>query len=130
MMAVMTRRKPRIINNEKIIEAIMELPNPIYDKKHDLYIFIEGNARSNQTRVEHIAEYNHDLKVRDIKQIPQIISGYYFSYKKDPFKKDTFNYYALRKGRDKGFVKISIQIDASNRKRAWIKTVYTTYLIK
>ena len=125
----MSKRKPKTYNPEKLIEAINKLPNPMYDQKHDLSIYIEGRARSNQTRIEHIVEYGHDLKVRDIESIKEGINNY-FKYKKDPNRKNTFNYYVLRKGEDKGFVKISIQIDSENNKRAWVKTVYVTYSIK
>ena len=101
----------------------------MYDKKHDFYIYVEGNARSNQTRVDHIVEYGHDLKVRDLECVPEGIV-HYFSYKKDPVYKNTFNYYIDRKGDDKGFIKVSIQIDSNDHKRAWIKTIFITYVIK
>ena len=126
----MTKRKPKVYSEQKIIDAVKKLPNPLVDKRHDLLIYIDqGRARSNQTRVEHIAEFGHDLKERDINCIPEGIVEY-FAYKKDPVYKDTFNYYIRRKGLDKGFVKVSIQIDAINSKKAWIKTVFITYRIK
>ena len=125
----MTRRKPNIYDPTLLIEAIKKWPNPMFDKKHDLYIYVEGNARSNQTRIDHIVEYGHDLKVRDLECVPEGIKSY-FAYKKDPVYKDTFNYYINRKGEDKGFIKVSIQIDNHNHKRAWIKTVFITYVIK
>ena len=123
------KRKPRNYNPTDLINAINSLPNPMVDTKHSLSIFIEGKARSNQTRVEHIAEFGHDLKVRDIVLIPDGIKNY-FSYKMDPVYKDTFNYYLKRKGKDRGFVKVSIQIDKNNPQRAWVKTIYVTYKIK
>lgn len=99
---------------------------PIYDIKHDLHIYVEGQARSNQTRLEHIVESSHDLKVRDLVDVPNGINGY-FVYKKDPVYKDTYNYYLYRKGKDKGFTKVSIQIDHKNPRRAWIKTIYIAH---
>ena len=129
MFSVMTQRRPKYYNPEKLIEAINKLPNPLIDKKHNLEIYIEGYARSNQTRVEHIVDYSHDLKVRDIELIVEGIKNY-FCYNKDPIYKDTFNYYLVRKGKDKGFIKVSIQIDPRNKKRAWIKTIFITYHIK
>lgn len=125
----MTQRKPQKYDSEKLIEAIEKWPTPIIDKKHQLSIYVEGRARSNQTRVEHIVEYGHDLKVRDLESVPEGITNY-FAYKKDPTYKDTYNYYLKRKGEDKGLIKISIQIDNNNPKRAWIKTIYITYHIK
>ena len=123
------RRKPKIYNPNDLIAAVNSLPNPMIDSKHNLSIFIEGKARSNQTRVEHIVEYSHDLKVRDIQAVPRGIKEY-FAYKKDPTYKNTYNYYIIRKGKDKGFIKVSIRIDDNNPNRAWVKTIYVTYRIK
>ena len=52
----MTQRKPLIYDPTLLIEAISKWPNPMYDKKHNFYLYVEGNARSNQTRVDHIVE--------------------------------------------------------------------------
>ena len=123
------KRKPKVYNPEHLIEAIKKWPNPMYDKKHGYYLYVEGRARSNQTRIEHIIEYSHDLKARDLEFVPDGIKNY-FDYKKDPVYKYTFNYYLIRKGLDKGFIKISIQIDSQNKKKAWIKTIFITYKIK
>ena len=125
----MSKRKPRIYNPHHLLEAISKWPNPMYDKRHGYYIYVEGMARSNQTRVEHIIKYGHDLKARDLELVPDGINNY-FKYKKDPVYRDTFNYYLIRKGEDKGFVKISIQIDSEDRKRAWIKTIFIAYKVK
>lgn len=125
----MTARKPKNYNPAHLIEAINKWPNPMFDKKHGYYIYVEGRARSNQTRIEHIIEYSHDLKARDLELVPEGIT-HYFKYKKDPIYKDTYNYYLIRKGNDKGFVKISIQIDAKEKTKAWIKTIFITYKIK
>ena len=125
----MTRRKPSTYDPTKLLEALEKLPNPLIDKKHNLSIYIEGRARSNQTRAEHIVEYGHDLKVRDIELIQLGISNY-FKFKKDLKYKNTFNYYIKRKGSDKGFVKVSIKISNQNKKRAWVKTIFIAYKIK
>ena len=124
----MTKRRPRFYDPKPLIDAIEKLPNPMYDKRHGYYLYIEGMARSNETRVEHIVDYSHELKVRDIELIPDGIKNY-FSYNKDE-KKDTYNYYLKRKGMDKGFVKVSIQIDSTDRTKAWVKTIFITYHIK
>ena len=123
------KRKPKTYDPTDLIEAVNSLPNPMIDAKHNLSIFIEGNARSNQTRVEHIVDYSHDLKVRDILSIPEGIRNY-FAYKKDPTYKNTFNFYIVRKGQDKGFIKVSIRIDDNNPRRAWVKTIFIAYKIK
>ena len=125
----MSKKKPRIVNPVHLIEAIEKWPNPIYDKKHGYDIYVEGRARSNQTRIEHIVEYGHDLKVRDIELVPNGIKNY-FKYKKDPNYKNTYNYYIKRGGEDKGLIKVSIRISDTNPQYAWIKTVFVTYKIK
>ena len=125
----MTKRKPRIYDPSRLIDAIRKWPNPMFDKKHGYYIYLEGRARSNQTREEHIVKYNHALKVRDLERVPEGIIKY-FDYKKDLVYNDTFNFYIKRKGKDKGFIKVSIQLDGNNPKHAWIKTIYITYKIK
>ena len=124
----MTKRRPRFYDPKPLIDAIEKLPNPMYDKRHGYYLYIEGMSRSNETRVEHIVDCSHELKVRDIELIPDGIKNY-FSYNKDE-KKDTYNYYLKRKGMDKGFVKVSIQIDSTDRTKAWVKTIFITYHIK
>lgn len=125
----MSKRKPRIYNPTNLIEAIEKWPNPMYDKKHGYYIYVEGRARSNQTRVEHIIEYGHDLKARDLELVPNGIKNY-FEYRKDSVYKNTFNYYIKRGGQDKGFIKVSVRISDYDNKYAWIKTVFITYKIK
>ena len=125
----MSKRKPRIYNPTHLVEAIEKWPCPIRDEKHHYDIYIEGRARSNQTREEHIVEYGHDLKVRDINRIPKGIKDY-FKYKKDPVYKNTFNYYIKRGGKDKGLIKVSIRKSDTNNNHAWIKTIFITYKIK
>ena len=125
----MRKKKKRLYNPNNLKDAIAKWPKPIHDKKHGYFIYIEGRARSNQTRVDHIIEYGHDLKVRDLDLVPAGINQY-FIYKKDPLYKNTFNYYVKRRGRDKGFIKISIRVDDYDNKKAWIKTIFITYRIK
>lgn len=125
----MTQRKPKQYDPTKLIEVINKWPSPMFDKKHNLYIYVEGNARSNQTRVEHIVEYGHDLKVRDLESVPKGIKNY-FAYKKDPIYPNTYNYYIDRKGKDKGFIKVSIRISDVDPVYAWVKTIFITYHIK
>lgn len=125
----MTRRKNPHYNYQKLMDALKVLPNPMEDKKHGLLIYIEGNARSNQTREQHIIKESHELKVRDIELIPNGIIDYVL-YKKDPRYEKTYNYFIHRKGKDKGFVKVSIRISDRDSHHAWIKTVYVTYNLK
>ena len=125
----MTKRKPKNYDPKYLLEAIEKWPNPMYDKKHGYYIYLEGNARSSQSRIEHIIDYSHDLKARDLELVPEGIKNY-FEYKKDPIYKNTFNYYIRRRGEDKGFIKVSVRISDNDSKHAWIKTIFITYKIK
>ena len=125
----MSNKKPKIYNPKNLIKAIEKWPNPICDVKHGHDIYVEGKARSNQTRLEHIIQYRHNLKVKDIELIPNAIS-HYFDYKKDPTYKNTYNYYIKRGGKDKGLIKVSIRISDNDPKHAWVKTIYITYKIK
>ena len=125
----MSKKRPKIYNPEHLLNAIRKWPNPMYDKRHGFYIYIEGRARSNQTREEHMVEYGHDLKVRDLDAVPNGIKNY-FDYRKDPKYKNTFNYYINRGGMDKGFVKLSVRISDNDPKHAWVKTIFIAYKIK
>lgn len=125
----MSKRKPHVYNPTHLLEAIKKWIMPMHDKKHGYDIHIEEKARSNQTREQHIVRCGHDLKVRDLELVPQGINNY-FEYRKDPVYKNTFNYYILRAGMDKGFIKVSIRISDIDNTYAWIKTIYITYKIK
>ena len=126
----MAKRKHRKhYNPSYLLEAVSRLPNPLFDKKRNLHIRIEGRARSNQTRAEHIVEFGHNLKVRDIELIPDGINKCLF-YKKDPRHKRTYNYYLKRKGEDRGMVKVSIMISQIDPTKAWVKTIFVAYKVK
>ena len=125
----MSKKKPKVFNPKHHIEAINKWRLPFYDKKHNYYIYLNERARSNQTRINHIIDYSHNLKARDLQLVPGGINDY-FEYKKDPVYKNTFNYYIKRGGKDKGMIKVSIRIDDNNAEKAWIKTIFITYNLK
>ena len=125
----MRKKKPHVYNPSDLIRVIEKWPNPMFDRKHNYYIYVEGKARSNQTRIDHIVEYGHDLKVRDLELVPNGINNY-FDYRKDPVYKNTFNYYIIRKGKDRGFIKVSVRISDNDKTHAWVKTIFITYNIK
>ena len=117
-------------HDELLSDALMKIPFPLKDKRHGFSIYLsDRRASSNETRIKHIINKRHDLKVRDIESIPNGINDYWH-YKKDSTYKDTFNYYLKRKGEDKGYIKVSVQLDWKNKKVAWIKTIYITYKVK
>lgn len=122
------RKQPKIDSN--LINALNKIDFPIYDKKHDLYIYaIDNRARSNESRFEHIAKSHHELKVRDIEGIPDGIENY-FKFTKSTTLKETFYYFYKRKGESKGFVQLAIKLFKNNKKKAYIKTIYIAYRIK
>ena len=114
----------------KLIEALKKLPSQIEDKKHGFIIVVRNDrARSNETRFEHIAKKNHQLKVRDIELIPEGINKY-TKFSKSLELKDTYYYYILRKGKDKGFVQLAIKLIEGEKKLYYIKTIFVSYRIK
>ena len=114
----------------RLIEALKKLPSQIEDKKHGFIIVVRNDrARSNETRFEHIAKKNHQLKVRDIELIPEGINKY-AKFSKSLELKDTYYYYILRKGKDKGFVQLAIKLIEGEKKLYYIKTIFVSYRIK
>ena len=125
----MSKKKQKNTNQKPLQEVIEKWSLPFYDQRHGHYIYLYDKARSNETRTEHIINSRHNLKVRDLEMVPAGINNY-FAYKKDPIYKDTFNYYLVRKGLDRGFIKISVQLDGKDKSKGWIKTIYITYHLK
>ena len=121
-------RKIKKTKKEKLIEELKKLPNPIVDKRHGISIFFEDSqARSNQTRFEHIALERHYLVPNDIRLIPKKIEDSRLI--KDKEHKNGFNYY-IKRGGTKNYIKVSIDIDKNNANRGVVKTIYVTNVIK
>ena len=124
------KKKPDEKYDQKLIDALEKLPSTIEDKKHGFVIVVRNDrARSNETRFEHIAKKNHQLKVRDIELIPEGINDY-IKFSKSVDIKDTYYYYIKRKGNDRGFVQVAILVDKHDKKKARIKTIFIAYRIK
>ena len=116
--------------DQKLIEALEKLPSTIEDKKHGFNIVVRNDqARSNETRFEHIAKKNHELKVRDIELIPEGIRKY-AKFTKSEDLRDTYYYYIQRKGKDKGFIQLAIKLIEGEKRLYYIKTVFISYRIK
>ena len=116
--------------DQNLINALKKLPNPIIDEEHNLLIYLDDNrARSNQSRFEHIVGYRHELTIKDIESIPEGIKTP-FKYRKDKIRKRTYNYYLKRRGELKGLIKVSIVIDNKNERKAKIKTIFITRIVK
>ena len=123
-------KKDNLKFNPALINALKEISFPIYDKKHNLYVYaVDDRARSNESRFEHIAKNHHELKVRDIEDLPIGIQSA-FRFRKSNNKKGTYYYFYQRRGESKGFIQVSIQIMKNNPRKAYIKTIYVVYRIK
>ncbi len=67
--------------------------------------------------------------MKDILSLPKgIISR--SKLKRDPKKKGTFNYYYPRKGVSGEFIKVSVLIDRKDPKKAFVKTIFITKVLK
>ena len=126
----MSKKRNEKIYDQKIIDALKKLPSQIEDKRHGFVVEIKDDrARSNETRFEHIAKKNHELKVRDIEAIPEGIKQY-VRFTKSHELKDTYYYYIDRKGEDAGFIQVAIKLKEGEKRAYYIKTVYISYKIK
>ena len=126
----MSRKRREIKYDQNLIDALKKISFPIYDKKHNLYIYaLDNRARSQESRYEHICKSYHELKVRDIENLSSGIKSY-MKFKKSAKIKDTFYYYYDRKGESKGFVQVAINLFKNNKNKAYIKTIYIVYRIK
>ena len=114
---------------QKLINALKKLPNPLEDKKHNIMIYFNDNrARSNQSRFEHIVGARHGLKPSDIGKIPRHIKKCIF--KKDLERTDTYNIYIKRNNYNDEYIKISVRIEQKSPKDAFVKTIYITENVK
>ncbi len=124
----MSRRKG-ISHEQKLINALKKLPNPLEDKKHNILIYFnDGKARSNQSRFEHIVDAKHELSISDIERIPRLIKHCIF--KKDNRRSDSYCIYLKRNNFNGEYIKISIQIISRNPASAVVKTIFITKNIK
>ena len=123
-------KKKNLKYDQNLIEALRQLPSVIEDKRHGFVIEIKDDrARSNETRFEHIAKKCHELKVRDIKAIPEGIKNY-VKFTKSNEIENTYYYFINRKGEDRGFIEVAILIDEDNPKKARIKTIFIAHRFK
>ena len=123
-------KKKNLKYDQNLIKALRQLPSIIEDKRHGFVIEIKDDrARSNETRFEHIAKKSHELKVRDIKAIPEGIRNY-VKFTKSNEIENTYYYFINRKGEDRGFIEVAILIDEDNPKKARIKTIFIAHRFK
>ena len=124
----MAKRKS-LSYEEKMINALRNLPCPLDDKRHNLKIYFDDNrARSNKSRFEHITNKRHKLKPSDIKRIPTHIKNCIF--KKDLERSCTYNIYIKRNSYSEEYIKISVLINLNEPNIAIVKTVFITKVLK
>lgn len=124
----MTKRKG-LSNEEKLINALKKIPNPLEDKKHRICIcFVNNRARSNESRFEHISMMRHDLRASDIEKISRHINTSIM--KKDLERKETFNLYIKRNNYGNEYIKISLELDFAKSNKAVVKTIFITTNMK
>ena len=114
---------------EKLINALKKLPNPLVDKRHGINIyFVDDRARSNQGRFNHIVDQRHGLRPSDIERIARYIGV--SKLKKDQERKNTFNLYIKRNCADNEYIKISLRVSRSNPTDVFVKTIFITKVYK
>lgn len=124
----MAKRKT-LSYEEKMINALIKLPNPLEDKKHRINIyFVDNRARSNESRFEHISLLRHDLLPSDIRRIAEQINKSIL--KKDSERKDTYNLYITRNNYGKEYIKISLELNFKESNNAIVKTIFITKNMK
>jgi len=123
------RKRKGLSYEQKLINALKKLPNPLEDKRHNIMIYFDDNrARSNQSRFQHIVNMRHGLKPSDVERIPRYIRSCIF--KKDIERSDTFNIYIKRNSYSDEYIKLSIEIKPETPKKATVKTIFITTNIK
>ena len=124
----MAKRKG-LTYEQKLIDALEKLPNPLIDKRHNLKIyFVDNRARSNQSRFEHIVNQRHGLRPSDLERITRYIKKCIF--KRDPDRVETYNIYVRRRNYSEEYIKICVRIDPSDPEIAIVKTIFITRVVK
>ena len=121
--------KRNIPYEQKVIEALKGLPNPLEDKRHNLLIVLEDNKiRSNETRFEHISLERHEITPNDIKRIPKVLKKCIFKIDKE--RKNTYSIYLRRNNYSGEYIKISIYINPQDPHKGFVKTIFITKTVK
>ena len=122
-------KKKKLTYEEKLEKALKSLPFPLKDKKHGIVIdCLNDQARSNQTRYDHILQERHGLTLPDIELIPKRINT--SDLIKDKTRKKTYNLFIKRSKALGGYVQISLEIDFKESNKAKIKTMFVTKNMK
>ena len=123
------RKTKGLTYEQKLIDALEKLPNPLVDKRHNLKIyFINDRARSNQSRFEHIINQRHGLRPSDLERITRYIKKCIF--RKDLERAETYNIYVRRTNISEEYIKICVRISPSDPGIAIVKTIFITRVVK
>lgn len=124
----MAKRKG-LTYEQKLIDALEKLPNPLIDKKHNLKIyFSDDRARSNQSRFEHIIDSRHGLLASDIERILRYINV--SKLKMDHERKETFSLFIKRNSFNDEYIKMALKIEDDSPNVAFVKTIFITKVYK
>lgn len=124
----MAKRKG-LTYEQKLINALKKLPNPLFDVKHNLKIYFNDNrARSNQSRFEHITNPRHSLLASDIERIVRYINV--SKLKMDHERKETYNLFIKRNSFNNEYIKLCLEIKDDNPREATVKTIFITRVVK
>ena len=125
----MAHRKSKKFEYDKhIVDALLKLKSPILGKDGKKF-YIRESAKD-ESGLEHIANKQHRLKVKDIEDVPNILK-HPKAEMVDPNNKNYRNYYGVRKGKETDLlIKIVTWPDKSNPKKEVIITIFPTKTIK
>ena len=113
--------------DQNLVDAINKLCWPLVNN-NGIKVFLRNSARY-ESGAEHIAGKLHELKVRDIKAIPEGIRSY-VRFIKDKDCQETYCYFINRKGEDDGFIKVAVKLYEHDKKKAYVKSIFIVYRIK
>ena len=122
-------KKKGLTHDQQLTNALKQLPNPLEDKKHRIMIyFINDQARSNQSRFEHIIEARHKLVPNDIKRIQQKINQSIL--KMDSERINAYNIFIKRNNYSDEYIQISVSTDFKKTNKVVVKTIFITRNLK
>lgn len=121
-------RKKLLSYPENVQLALKKLPNPIEDRRHNLFIFFPERRVNNKTRLEYISIDRNELQLSDIKRITKGIR--HSICKVDKRRKGRLNIYILKNKYIGEYIKIPVQLDRYNKRIAYAKTLFVTTTLK
>ena len=122
-------KKKSLSHEQKLINALKTLPYELDDNKHRIKVrFEDDQARSNESRFEHISLSRHELTIHDIKRIKTNISN--SELKIDTERTKTYSIYIKRNHFNNEYIKLSVDLDFKRSNIAKVKTIFITKNMK